>query len=293
MRLNALKILKSNRLLAPSSLRKFSFLVLVVCTTYGAFAFSSYRLIDAGKQHITAKHVDILIAKALKYLPFSFAIVDRTELDLILAYHILHQKENEYVAMMSNGGVALKMFQDVEEKNHNSFPKYSSISQLQLLNLLVRMPWNENLRRLSDIYSKKVRDNLNARLYDSDDESTAHENLAIYFARINSRKDIDDHAALADSIDLQQFEPTIAEALMFIRYQRIAMGACIFGAGNDVSWSLKINPREAKAVRQHFLRDQYYQAWDMALVKTVILGSKEESCKNLAIRHQSLAGAVN
>jgi len=253
--------------------------------------YSNYRLRTAIEQHTTAKRFEISMVKILKHLPFTSYIENESEQDLVFAFHLLRQTEKDGDTFMSNADEALQIFRDVEQKSGEQQPKHSAWARLQILKILFRRPWGEMQKELSLSYAEKLSKDVSTNVFDKDDLSTAHEDLAIFYSRMNLQDDVSRHVAMADAIDTQQYETTISDALKFIRRQRIQMASCIAGFAADetsLKWETKNNPKEAKVVTEYFLRDQYYQAWDVALTKTTMLASKEKSCQDLVVNYRKL-----
>lgn len=235
-----------------------------------------------------AKQIDISVVRNLQYLPFTSYIGNESERHLVFAFHLMRQVEKNDDTVMSNADGALQIFRDVEQKNEAQQSKYSAWARLQIFKILIRRPWSETKKDLSLSYATKLQKDLSSNVFDKEDQSTVHEDLAIFFARMNLQDDVSDHESIADAIDTQLYEPTISNALKFIRHQRVEMGACIAGITTAAAWEAKSNPEQSKVVTEYFLRDQYYQAWDIALTKTAMQSSEEKSCHDLVISYRKL-----
>ncbi len=190
--------------------------------------------------------------------------------------------------MMSNAGDALKMFREVEKKSAGRNQKYSTYALLEICNTLFRMPWSEQLEELAQAYASKLDPSLSYHSIDPDDQASAHENLALFYSRTQTLDQANYHASIADAIDTKNFQPSIANAFIFLRQQRMALGRCIAGTSADIEWRTKVTTEKSEIITQDFLRSQYYHFWDLALVQTVALTSKETSCKQLTTAYQGL-----
>ena len=273
--------------------KRFSikFIILsLVCTgsLYGLFFYSTNKLQQAGYARTVAKQSDILIARSLGNLPFSGYLKNESELSLVLAYHILHQESADYKSLMTNGGKALKMYREVAENDQNNDSKYANYALLEICNTLFRMPWSEQLKSLAQVYASKLNARLSERSIDLDDQATAHENLAIFFLRMKSEEQAKYHASIADSIDAKQFESTIANGFNFLRSLRMALARCMEGVNADIVLSRELNKEPSLVLTADFFRNQHYHSWDVALLQTVKLSSKEDSCKSVVETYQYL-----
>lgn len=255
---------------------------------YGLFFYSANQLQQAGYTRTLAKQSDIVIARSLGNLPFSNYLKNESELKLVLAYHILHQKSADYESLMTNGGKALKMYRELVENDQNDDSKYANYALLEICNTLFRMPWSERLKNLARVYASKLNARLSDRLIDPDDQATAHENLAIFFLRMKSEEQAKYHASIADSIDAKQFESTIANGFHFLRSFRMALARCMQGGNADIVLSREPIKEPSLALTADFFRNQHYHFWDVALLQTVKLSSKEDSCKSVVETYQSL-----
>lgn len=255
---------------------------------YTLFFYSVHQLQKSGNERVIAKQSDISVAKLLRNLPFSSFLVNESELDLVLAYHTLHQDVSDYRSLMSNGTEALQMYREVEGRRQENNLKYAKYALLEICNTLFRMPWNDQLKELAHAYATKLNASLLERTIDPDDQASAHENLAIFFFRMNSPNQAKLHASIADSIDEKQFEPAIANGFNFLRSIRTALARCIAGESADIELSRKQNTDNSVALTTDFFRNQHYHFWDVALLETAKFSSKENSCRSVIENYQYL-----
>ena len=266
------------------------FTILLMGMAYGIFTHAVYQLTHAGTKLVPVKQVYIFLAKTLRHLPFSARIANESELGLTLAYHIQHSPKKEYVSMMENGGLALKIYQEVDEKNRDHNTKYSTDTLLEIVNLMVRMPWDDQLRAIATSYANRLEAGLSTRTIPSEDTPVAHELLALYFSRMGAKQLANEHALAADQLDNVQVEETLANALIFLRKTRMSLATCIEGAPADTTWEAKSNSESTRVVTHEYLQGQYYHAWDVALVQTAIFASKQKTCNTLATNYKNLLG---
>lgn len=266
------------------------FSILLIATVYGGFAYSVHQLTNAGEKQEPVKRTYVHLSKVLRHLPFSSYMFDESRLDMIMAYHTLHEPQPDFILMMANGGLALKMYKGVYEKNRDRNRQYSQDALLEILGQMVRMPWDQQLEAIASGYASALRNLLSDRVISSEDIPLANELLALYFSRMDVTELANQHAAIADRLDKEELDPVLADAHIFLRKTRMSLARCIHGAPANAIWTEKHNSGQQRVVTRDYLHRQYYHAWDVALVTTVVMASKNESCHTLATNYQNLFG---
>lgn len=273
----------------PALMRFFIFLVLVMMM-YGSFTYSINQLKRSGVNQVRVNNIYLEAAKYLRYLPATQYIANESELDLMIAYHNYHRQEKDYLKLMTNSGSSLKIFATVSEKNRSNSKEYFNYSLLESLNILNRMPWNEKIQNQAATYVNEILNQLQLQHVGSDDQSIAHENLAIYFIRIGQLERANEHFLLANKLDLLEQKTEFANAFIFLRNKRMNLARCISGMRMDDAWNLKQSDQEIETISQRFFINQYYQSWDVALVATTLMTNKTLACQDLANTYQMLFG---
>ncbi|HEX7650640.1 MAG TPA: hypothetical protein VF450_24800 [Noviherbaspirillum sp.] len=257
---------------------------------YGLFGYAVHQLKTAGNKHIPANNKFVLVVKALRHLPLSSLISNEEELGLILAYHTLHAEQKEYVLMMENAGLALKGYQEVFEKSRSSGSQYAKDALLEIVGLLVRIPWDDQLQDLATNYANELNAEISQKEVADEDLTLAHELLALYFSRTGAIGFERRHVEIADHLDRTQSEDVLASAIIFMRKARLSLASCIHGTPTTAVWTEDRSQNTQRATSHEYLKGEYYHAWDIALVKTVMFSSKQDTCQNLARDYQSLFG---
>ena len=201
------------------------------------------------------------------------------EYAISIAAHIARQPTDHFLSLMRNGGIALSILIPVsEDKNSNNKP-FATQAAYEALVLLVRMPPDAEIDRLSDYSAKLLVEaiKINGNSGGTDEVFQIKEVLSMYAARKRGVAEI-----LGGALDLPNEERAWRNDLATAR---IGMAACI-----QRGIAVPIPSRDAldRGFGLKWLGREAREGWDEALIQTVIVGNSSDDCKGLARRYESM-----
>jgi hypothetical protein len=218
---------------------------------------------------------------AYHYLSIRCKIVKhkQAEYALAVASSMARQPAKSYMQLMQNGGKSIFLLKPIALDEVDEKKPWKTQAAYELLLLLVRMPWDQELTNLSSHLALELKNeiNSNAESATANEAFDVKEVLSMYAARMLGK------AALLEG--MEAIDVSNSEWRLNLAYLRVALAACVQRV-TDVPDAATDALRNG--LGPTWLKQEAESGWDIALVQTVTFSHTSEDCKNFSRKYQSM-----